>query len=251
MGDGHDGAGELGEMALQPGHRFGVEMVGRLVEQQHVGLAEQQPAERDAAALAARQLLDVGIGRRAAQRVHGDLDLALQVPAVAGVDLLLQLALLGDQLVHVGVGVGEGVRHLLETRQHPGHVAGAVHDVGQHVLRGIELGLLLEHAQLGAFGRPGLAGKAVVLARHDAQQGRLARAVEAQHADLGAGQERQPDILQDLLPARVGLVQTLHHIDVLVRCHLVDFLGLCRRILPARHLRGSGSWRECLGPEAA
>jgi catechol 2,3-dioxygenase-like lactoylglutathione lyase family enzyme len=32
VGHRHDGAGEFGEMALQPRHRFGVEMVGRLVQ---------------------------------------------------------------------------------------------------------------------------------------------------------------------------------------------------------------------------
>ena len=34
---------------------------------------------------------------------------------------------------------------------------------------------------------------------HDAQQARLARAVRAQDADLGAGVERQPDALEDNL----------------------------------------------------
>ena len=43
----------------------------------------------------------------AAQRVHGDLDRALRSQASGGVDLLLQLALLGDQLVHLGVGIAE------------------------------------------------------------------------------------------------------------------------------------------------
>ena len=223
MGDGHDGAGEFREMALQPGHRLGVEMVGRLVEQQHVGLAEQQAAQRHAALLAARELLDIGVGWRAAQRVHGDLDGAAEVPAIAGVDLLLQLALLGDQLVHVGVGVGEGVGHLLEARQHLGHLAGAIHDVAQHILGGVEARLLLQQADLHTLGRPGLAGVAVVAPGHDLEQGGLARAVEAEHADLGAGQERQPDVLQDLLAAGKGLVQTLHHVDVLVGCHGASF----------------------------
>ncbi len=219
MGDGHDGARELAEMALQPGHRLGIEMVGRLVEQQHVGLAEQQAAERDPALLAARQLLDAGVGRRAAQRIHRDLDGAAEVPAVAGVDLLLQFGLLGDQFVHVGVGVGEGIRDFLETCQHLRHLAGAFHDVAEHVLLLVELRLLLQEADLHALGRPGLAGETVVLARHDLEQGRLAGAVQAQHADLGARQEGQPDVLQHLLAAGEGLVQTLHDIDVLIRGH--------------------------------
>ena len=48
-----DGARILLEVLLEPGDRLGVEVVGRLVEQQHVRLRQQQPAERDAAALAA------------------------------------------------------------------------------------------------------------------------------------------------------------------------------------------------------
>ena len=53
MGDEDDAAGIGFQIALQPGGRLGVEMVGRLVEQQHVGLGEQQLAQRDAALFAA------------------------------------------------------------------------------------------------------------------------------------------------------------------------------------------------------
>ncbi len=52
---GDDGALVFLEEALEPRHRLGVEVVGRLVEQQQIGRLEQQPAQRDAAALAARQ----------------------------------------------------------------------------------------------------------------------------------------------------------------------------------------------------
>ena len=44
------------EEVLEPGDRLGVEMVGRLVEQQQVRRLQQQPAQRDAAPLAAREL---------------------------------------------------------------------------------------------------------------------------------------------------------------------------------------------------
>ena len=36
MGDGHDGAGVVVQEALQPGHGFGIQVVGRFVQQQHV-----------------------------------------------------------------------------------------------------------------------------------------------------------------------------------------------------------------------
>ena len=82
MGDRDDGARVLLEEALQPFDRLGVEVVGRLVEQQQVGVLEEQPGERDAALLAAGQGRDVGVVGRAAERVHRDVDVALEVPGV-------------------------------------------------------------------------------------------------------------------------------------------------------------------------
>ena len=65
VGDGDDGARVVGEEALEPGDRLGVEVVRRLVEEQQVGRRQQQPAERDAAALAAGQRRDVAVAARA------------------------------------------------------------------------------------------------------------------------------------------------------------------------------------------
>ena len=76
VGDGDDRALVLLEVPLEPGDRLGVEVVRRLVEQQQVGRGEQQPAERDAAALAAGERRDVGVGGREAQRVHRLVELA-------------------------------------------------------------------------------------------------------------------------------------------------------------------------------
>ena len=69
MGDDQDRARIIAQMPFEPIHGFGVEMVGRLVEQQEIGLFEQQLAQRDAAALAARELVDRPVvGRAAAAR---------------------------------------------------------------------------------------------------------------------------------------------------------------------------------------
>jgi hypothetical protein len=68
-----------------------------------------------------------------------------------------------------------------------------LHDVFAHGLFLVELRLLLQVADGGAFGHPGLAGIFRVDARHDAQQRRLARAVDAEHADLGVWVELQVD----------------------------------------------------------
>ena len=52
----HDGARILGQVVLEPGHAFGVEMVGRLVEQQKVRPLEQHLAQRHPPPLAAGEL---------------------------------------------------------------------------------------------------------------------------------------------------------------------------------------------------
>ena len=49
MGDQHNSAGEIGQMVLQPSDGFGIEMVGRLIQQQQVRFFEQQFAQGDAA----------------------------------------------------------------------------------------------------------------------------------------------------------------------------------------------------------
>ena len=102
--------GVLREVLLEPLHGLGVEVVGRLVEQQQVGRLQQQLAQRDPALLTAGEDRHVGVGGRAAQRVHGLLELGVEVPGVGVVDLLLQLAHLGEQRVVVGVGVGHLAR---------------------------------------------------------------------------------------------------------------------------------------------
>ncbi len=82
VGDRHDGAGVLRQVLLQPGDALRVQVVGGLVEQQQVGRLQQQLAERDPAALTTGELGHVGVRRRAAQRVHGQFELGVDVPGV-------------------------------------------------------------------------------------------------------------------------------------------------------------------------
>ena len=102
MGDGNDGARIILEKALQPGDQFRIEVVGRLVEQQEIGPLQQETAQRHPPPLAAGESGYLGVARRTAQRVHRDLDDAVEFPPVGLVDLFLQLALLGDQRIHLG-----------------------------------------------------------------------------------------------------------------------------------------------------
>ena len=224
VGDDQDRARIVAQMALQPIHRLGIEMVGRLVEQQQFRLVEQQAAQRDAAALAARELGHVGVVGRAAQRVHRQIDLGIELPQVLGIDLVLELGhLLGGFVGVVGGDLVVAVEQRLLGRH-------ALHDVLAHRELRIELRLLFEVADARAFGDPAFADELLVDARHDAEQRRLARAVDAEHADLGVRIERQVDVFEHLAVARVGLGQTLHVIDELAAVHCsLRFLGeICR-----------------------
>ena len=57
MGDDHEPAREVLEFVLQPLDRIDVEMVGRLVEHEQVGIGDQRPGQRDPLLLPARELV--------------------------------------------------------------------------------------------------------------------------------------------------------------------------------------------------
>ena len=241
VGDDQHRAGVVAERPLQPGDALGVQVVGRLVEQQQVRLLEQQAAQRDAAALAAREIGHRAFRRRAAQRVQRHLHRAVELPAIRGVDALLQLGLLGEQGVHLVVRhlLGEAHGDLVEAVEVRLEAGEGLHDVLADGLVRVEMRLLRQVADARALRRPGLAAEFLVLPRHDAHEGGLAGAVRAEHADLGVGQEGEGDALEDLAPARIGLGEVLHHVDILVGGHAAVIL---RRAWFAAYLatRGEG-----------
>ena len=209
VGDGDDRARVVVQMALEPGHRFGVQMVGRLIEQEEVGLAEKQAAQCDAPALATAQRGHVGVRRRTAQRVHCDLKRGVEVPGVDGIDPLLDAGeLVGGLLRVVHAQFVEAVEQCLG-------LGDAVLDVAAHVLGLVQVGFLLEQADGGARRELSLTVELGVEPGHDPQQRRLAGAVVAEHADLGAGEEGERDVLEHRLIRRVDARETVHREDVL------------------------------------
>ncbi len=175
VGDGHDRVRVVLQEAFEPLDALGVEVVGGLVEQQQVGAAEQETAQGDASPLAAREVGDVGVVGRAAQGIHGDLDVAFEAPGVGGSDLVLQLGLQRADLVVVGIGVGPHRHDLVVAVDQALHGGDAVHDVALDVLGRVELGLLSQVADAEAGGEAGLARVAVVEAGHDPQQAATCR----------------------------------------------------------------------------
>ena len=108
------------------------------------GRCEQHLAQGHAAALAAGQLGHVRVRRRQAQGIHGDLQRAIDIPALGRVDGVLQLGLLLQQLLHlVGRDVLAELRvDLVEAQQQLLHRRHGFLDVAEHRLAGIESRLL-------------------------------------------------------------------------------------------------------------
>jgi hypothetical protein len=90
---------------------------------------------------------------RQPQRVHRDLDLAVQLPQVAGVDLVLQLRLLLEQRVICRRRARRRLHaDLVEAPQQVALVLDRLLDVAAHVERGVELRLLRQVADARALG---------------------------------------------------------------------------------------------------
>ncbi len=212
VGHGQDGAGVFLQVLLQPLDALGVEVVGGLVQQQQVGGLQQQLAQGDATALTTGQHGHVGVGRRATQCVHRLLELAVEVPRVAVLKLVLQLAHLLQQRVAV-VG-GHLLGDVVVALEHRHRLGDAFLHVAEDVLLLVERGLLLEHAHGEARHQFGVAVGRVLQAGHHPEQRRLSGAVRPEDADLGAWQERQRDVVKNDL-VTMSLADALQRVDVL------------------------------------
>ena len=89
MRDEEHRSGERGERLFEPFDRRDVEMVGRLVEEQQVGLEHERPRERHALAQPAGQLLDERV-RGKLQPVERGFDAMLRRPRVRRVERFVQ-----------------------------------------------------------------------------------------------------------------------------------------------------------------
>ena len=210
--DGENGTRVLVEELLEPQHRLGVEMVGRLVQKQQVRSLKQQTAQRHAPTFAARENVHRHIGVGALQRIHRLGKLAVQIPSVDRVNRVLQLAHFRHERVEVGIGLGHEAADLVETVDLRLHVAERELDVAEHSLVLVERRLLLQDAD-GVAGRQArLAVGHFLKPRHQLQQRGLSHAVRADDADFRAGVERQRDVVEDYLVA-MRLARLVHLVN--------------------------------------
>ena len=218
MGHGDDRARVLLQMVFEPGDRLRVQVVGGFVQQQDVRVLQEDAAQRHPPLLAAGEHPAAHVRGRAAQGVHGHLQARVQVPGVHRVELVLHLGLAVDERLHGVVvhGLGELLVDGVELVEQVHRGLGALPDDLAHRLLRVERRLLGQVVDGVAFGENGLALVLPVDAGEDAQQRTLARAVQAEHADLGAVEVGQGDVFEDLLLV-VLLAHFDHRVDDLVR----------------------------------
>ena len=161
------GAGAVLHQVLgEPGHALDVEVVGRLVEEQHVGVGDQQLGEGETATLSARQ------------RPHHRVEAAHSL----GPDAAEQAA---EDVADTGIACPDVLRQSAEHRLADGPLR----------IEDVDLG---EHAE-GGVARPRHAPRVDDLLSHEnAQQGGLAAAVAPDHADAGTAVDAERDLVEHL-----------------------------------------------------
>ncbi len=222
-----DGPGQVPQVRLEEDRGVVIEVVGRLVEEQRGGTADQQGGQGQAAALAAGDLTEAPAAREpgeieASQDQPGP---AVSVPRAVILRTFQPLSVLGQQACGGGRSAGTG------TGQRPGEpvelgqvLPGLAQRVVQHVADRrdrVERHLLRQEAGVPRADH----GAAVwfVRARQQAEQRGLPHAVLADQADALAGGTGQADAVQH--PARaqrpdevMGQQGRLGHVTPLTGC---------------------------------
>ncbi len=215
VGDGHHGTGELLQELLQPVDTLGVQVVGGLVQQQHVRAGQQQAAQGHPAAFTPGEFGYICIPGRQAQGVGGHFQLVVQVVGIPGGDDVFQLALTLGQRIEIRVRLGVGGVNLVQLSQGVHRLAHAVFHIAAYVFFRVQLRLLGQVAHGDTRHGPRLTVIVLVHPGHDPQQGGFTGAVQAQNTDFRAREEGQGDVFQDLFLGRHHLANPIHAIDVL------------------------------------
>ena len=170
----------LGEKRLEPLDGVDVEVVGRLVEQQHIGLCDERARQEHTPSPAAGQRVDDGVWREIEVRQH-ELDALFQPPAVALLELVLQDAQPLEESVCPVLRNIE--RHVMVRADQRAEIT---EPVGDDVEDGTGIGqghVLLEPRHAHARLQPDGPGVRRLLARYRAEQRALAGTVPADDGD--------------------------------------------------------------------
>ena len=145
--------------------------------------------------------MTLGIPGREAQRIRCDFELALQFPALNGIDGILEFGLLVQRAsASPRPTLGSANLSLMALKRSM-TLLRFTNAFGRRSTRtslaASSCGSCWQVADLDPRLRARLAFDLRIETRHDLQQRRLAGAVQAEHANLGAGEETEGNIAQD------------------------------------------------------
>ncbi len=80
------------QIRFKPGNGVSIQMIGRFVEEQHIGIGDQQTAECHTATLTAGEWRDWRIRRRQTQGLHGQLNMMIKAPEVIMINRVLKFS---------------------------------------------------------------------------------------------------------------------------------------------------------------
>jgi len=204
VGDQHDGGVERLQMRLQPLERLDVEVVGRLVEQQQVGVAGQRAGQRSAGELAARERLQRAVQVLVAEPEAVQRRVDRLAPVVAAGVLELGLR---DRIAVERAGARVPGRHRLLERRQPLLELEQVLRAGEHVVAQGDVAVarrpLVVQRELDVLGEHQLAAVDRALARQHPQQRRLTGAVAARQRQPVAPLELERDAAQERVARHV------------------------------------------------
>ncbi len=225
MGNRDHGAFEVMQEALQPGDRFGVQVVRRFVQQQHVWLFQQQAAQRNTAAFTTGQVRDFGVPVWQAQRIGCTFQLCVQVMAVVCLNDLFQTSLLSCQLVKIRIFFGVKRINLIKAFQRANHFRQRFFNGFTHGVLKVELRFLRQVTNFDTGLWTGFPFDVFIDACHDAQQRRFTGTVQAEYANFRTGEEAEGDVFQNMTLWRYHFANAMHAIDEL--SHVVLSLWVC------------------------
>ena len=184
----------LDEELLQPLDRVDVQMVRRLVEQQHVGLPHERACEQRLALAAAAGVRERRLGVEAQVHEHR-VDARLHLPRVGGVERVVQPVHLLQR--RVAAARRDAVARLVIARQQPSQVAQPLgHDV-ERAAAEIAGDLLLQPCDGDAGLAHDLARVGAHLAVEQLHERALPGAVPAEQADALAALDPELGMVED------------------------------------------------------
>ena len=231
MGDADDRTGILMQMLLQPVNRLGIEVVGRLIEQEDIGLLQKQTTEGNASAFTTREILDNRILIGATKRIHRATELLVEIPSIALVKLLLKLTLTSNKRIEIGIRISKRLVDFIKLSQ---HIHDGLHTFLHHFANGflrVELRILLQISHR-IPGREYYISLVVMLYTcNNLKQSRFAGTIHTDNTYFCAIKKGEVDVVEDFLLRGERLAHTHHREnDFFIVCHIFVNFGAKIRI---------------------